>query len=91
MLAFYCCVAVPLDATVLSAVCDCGTFPDHAHYFCYIAIDVARTLKKLQTLKGDYWIKQCFSSSVSLFKMGTLKLFALRAVHFGMENNFLPH
>ena len=32
---------------------------------------VARTLKKLRTSKGDYWIKHRFSSVVSLFKMGT--------------------
>ena len=32
---------------------------------------VARTLKKLRTPKGDYWIKQRFSSIGSLFKMGT--------------------
>ena len=32
---------------------------------------VARTLKKLRTSKGDYWIKQWFSSSAVLFKMGT--------------------
>ena len=28
-------------------------------------------LKKLIMSKGDYWIKQCFSSIGSLFKMGT--------------------
>ena len=33
--------------------------------------DVARTRKKLRTSKGDYPIKQRFSSLVSLFKMGT--------------------
>ena len=32
---------------------------------------VARTLKKVRTSKGDYWIKQLFSSIVSLFNMGT--------------------
>ena len=32
---------------------------------------VARTLKKLCTSKGDYWIKQWFSSIAPLFKMGT--------------------
>ena len=32
---------------------------------------VARRLKRLRTPKGDYWIKQWFSSIVSLFKMGT--------------------
>ena len=31
---------------------------------------VARTLKKLSTLKEDYWIKQRCSLIVSLFKMG---------------------
>ena len=31
----------------------------------------ARTLKKLRTLKGDYWIKQWFSSIASHLKMGT--------------------
>ena len=33
--------------------------------------DVARTLKKYRTSKGDYWIKQWFSLISSLFKMGT--------------------
>ena len=32
---------------------------------------VARTLKKLCTSNGDYWIKQWYSSITSLFKMGT--------------------
>ena len=32
---------------------------------------VARTLKKVRTSKGDYWIKQWFSSIAPLFKMGT--------------------
>ena len=32
---------------------------------------VARTLKKLRTSKGAYWIKQPFSSIASLFKMRT--------------------
>ena len=32
---------------------------------------VARILKKSRTSKGDYWIKQLFSSIASLFKMGT--------------------
>ena len=32
---------------------------------------VARTLKKLRTSKGDHWIKQLFSSTASLFKIGT--------------------
>ena len=32
---------------------------------------VARTLKNLRIPKGDYWIKQWFSSIASLFKMGT--------------------
>ena len=31
---------------------------------------VARTLKKLRTPKGDYCIKQCFSTITSLFKLG---------------------
>ena len=30
---------------------------------------VARTLKKLRTIKGDYWTKQWFSSIAPLFKM----------------------
>ena len=30
---------------------------------------VARTLIKLRTSKGDYWIKQWFSLSATLFKM----------------------
>ena len=53
---------------------------------------VARTLKKLHTIKGNYWIKQWFSSIASLFKMGTsLKgknSLPLRAVPYGMENHF---
>ena len=32
---------------------------------------VARTLKKVHISKGDYWIKQLFSSIMFLFKMGT--------------------
>ena len=32
---------------------------------------IVRTLIKLRTSKGDYWIKQRFSSIVSLFEMGT--------------------
>ena len=32
---------------------------------------VARTLKKLRTSKGDYWIKQWIASIAPLFKMGT--------------------
>ena len=32
---------------------------------------VAITLKKIHTSKGDYWIKQWFSSIASLYKMGT--------------------
>ena len=31
----------------------------------------ARLLKKLRTSKGDYWIKQWFSSIASLFEMET--------------------
>ena len=57
--------------------------------------DVARELKKLGTSKGDYWIKQGFSSIVSFFKMGTSlkerncgsEFFPLRAVPFGIENH----
>ena len=56
---------------------------------------VVRTLKKLRTSKGDYWIKQRFSLIVSLFKVGiSLKgnnllseganSFLLRAVPYGM-------
>ena len=37
----------------------------------YSSNGVARALKKLHTSKGDYWIKQWFSSIASLFKMGT--------------------
>ena len=42
----------------------------------FYTMGLARTLKKLRTpkgdyLKGDYWIKQWFSSIASLFKMGT--------------------
>ena len=36
-----------------------------------IVKDVARTLKKLRISKGNYWIKQWFSSIASLFKIGT--------------------
>ena len=32
---------------------------------------VARALKKLRTSKGDYWIKQRFSSIAPLLKIGT--------------------
>ena len=32
---------------------------------------VARTFKKVRTSKGDYWIKQRFSSTAPLFNMGT--------------------
>ena len=32
---------------------------------------VARTLKKIHTSKGDYWIKQLFSLIAPLFKLGT--------------------
>ena len=31
---------------------------------------IARTLKKLNTSKEDYWIRQWFSSIASLFKIG---------------------
>ena len=34
-------------------------------------IGVARTLKKIRTPKGDYCIKQWFSTLTSLFEMGT--------------------
>ena len=33
--------------------------------------DVARTVKKIRTSKGDYWIKQWFASIASFLKMGT--------------------
>ena len=39
--------------------------------FLFLNYGVARTLKKLSTSKGDYWIKQWFSSIAVLFKMGT--------------------
>ena len=35
------------------------------------AQNVTKTLKKLRTSKGDYEIKQWFSSIAPLFKMGT--------------------
>ena len=54
----------------------------------------ARTLKKLRTSKGDYWMQR-FSSIAPLYKMGTSyrkefasrgsELFPLRAVPCGME------
>ena len=47
-----------------------GLDPDLSQLFAKI-IGVARTLKRLRTSKGDYWIKQWFSSIASLFKMGT--------------------
>ena len=54
--------------------------------------------KKLRTPKGDYWIKQWFSSIAYLFEMGTShkrkefapkrsEFFSLRAVPYGMENH----
>ena len=48
---------------------------------------IARTLKMLGTSKGDYWIKQWFSSIASLFKMGT----SLKGKNFLPEgtNSFL--
>ena len=49
--------------------------------------DVARMLKKLCTSKGDYWIKQRFSSIASLFKWELL-LKARICSHFG-ANSFL--
>ena len=41
------------------------------HQTCRDYNGVARTLKRLRTSKGDYWIKQRFSSMVPLFKIGT--------------------
>ena len=38
--------------------------------YCTPPNGIARMVKKLHTLKGDYWIKQWFSSIGSLFKMG---------------------
>ena len=32
---------------------------------------IAGTVLKLRTSKGDYWVKQWFSSIASLFKIGT--------------------
>ena len=63
---------------------------------------VARMLKKLRTSGGDYWNKQWFTSIASIFfEMGTSlegknslpaprgsEFFPLRAVPFGMENQF---
>ena len=55
---------------------------------------VARTLKKLRTLKGDYWVNQWFSSMrpFSLkekeFAPRGSEFFPLRTVSFGMENHF---
>ena len=48
---------------------------------------VARTLRKLRTSKGDYWIKQLFSSTASLLKMET----SLKGKNFlpGCANSFL--
>ena len=40
-------------------------------YTISLTNSVARILKKLHTSKGDYWIKQWFSSIAPLFKMGT--------------------
>ena len=57
-----------------------------------------RNTAKLRTSKGDYWIKQWFSSIVSLFQMvlfqrkefsyGGSEFFPLRVVPYGMENHF---
>ena len=41
-------------------------------YFIGNLNGVVRTLKKLRTSKGDYWIKQWFSSIASLFKWKVL-------------------
>ena len=68
-------------------------------YSWEIPKSVARTLKKLRTSKGDYLVKQWLSSVVPLFKMGNFssrkefaprgsKFFPLRAVPYGMENQF---
>ena len=48
---------------------------------------VARSLKKLRTSKGDYWIKHWFSSIAPLFKMET----SLKGKNFfhGGANSFL--
>ena len=53
------------------------TLESHHKLFC-VSIEIlkltngiARTLKKLHTSKGDYWIKQWFSSIAYLFIMGT--------------------
>ena len=59
----------------------------------FMGSGVARTPKNLSTSKGDYWIKQWFSSIAPLFEMGLLfkegsKFFPLRAVPYGMENHF---
>ena len=51
----------------------------------YIHNGVAKTMKKLRKSKGDYQIKHCFSSIVSLFKVGTSlkgKEFAPRGSEF---------
>ena len=65
-----------------------------------VSNNIDRTVKKLSTSKGDYWIKQEFSAFASLFKMGTSlkgknllpepegKFLPLRAVSYGMENHF---
>ena len=46
---------------------------------------VARMLTKLRTSKGDYWIKQRFSSIVSLFIPRGSEFFPLTAVPYGMD------
>ena len=61
--------------------------------------ECSQNAKKLRTSKGDYLIKQCFSSIASLFKLGTSlegknsllcgsEFLHLRAVPFGVENHF---
>ena len=49
----------------------------------------ARKLEKLRTSKGDYLLKQWFSSIASLFKMGTSLVGKnVTAVPYGKENHF---
>ena len=45
-------------------------YPDLGPH-CLYSNGIAKMLNKLHTSKGDYWIKQWFSSIGSLFKMGT--------------------
>ena len=67
-----------MNILVALFVLEGSTFSDYVQIptltFCNLLVlssGVARTPKKLRTSKGDYWIKQWFSSIASLFEIGT--------------------